>query len=232
MYLLCFTICSIGCGAFLLAGAGLLNGRTATTHWIHADRLAERFPEIHVDRDKLIIDDGDMITAGGVMAWVDLGLRLIYRWLGPSVMLATARFFVVDAAGREQRFYSSFAPRLHHGDGAILQIQHWLQLHYAQSLTVVALAACAKLGQRTFLRRFRQATGLKPIEYVQHLRIDKAREALEFSTLTINEIAWAVGYEDQGAFRKIFRRILGLSPGEYRRRFGIAERDSSKAAAA
>ena len=225
-------LCSIGCGAFLLAGAGLLNGRTATTHWIHADRLAERFPEIHVDRDKLIIDDGDMITAGGVMAWVDLGLRLIYRWLGPSVMLATARFFVVDAAGREQRFYSSFAPRLHHGDGAILQIQHWLQLHYAQSLTVVALAACAKLGQRTFLRRFRQATGLKPIEYVQHLRIDKAREALEFSTLTINEIAWAVGYEDQGAFRKIFRRILGLSPGEYRRRFGIAERDSSKAAAA
>ena len=224
-------LCSICSGAFLLAGAGLLNGRTATTHWIHADRLAERFPQIRVDRDKLIIDDGDMITAGGVMAWVDLGLRLIYRWLGPSVMLATARFFVVDAAGREQRFYSSFAPRLHHGDGAILQIQHWLQLNYAGSLTVAALAACAKLGERTFLRRFRQATGLKPVEYVQHLRIDKAREALEFSALTISEIAWTVGYEDQGAFRKVFRRILGLSPGEYRRRFGIAD-TSSRATAA
>jgi transcriptional regulator GlxA family with amidase domain len=166
------------------------------------------------------------------MAWVDLGLRLIYRWLGPSIMLATARFFVVDAAGREQRFYSSFAPNQHHGDAAVLQVQHWLQLHYAESLTVVMLAACAKLGERTFLRRFRQATGLKPIEYVQRLRIDKAREALEFSASAIGEIAWAVGYQDQGAFRKVFRRILGLSPGEYRRRFGIAERQSNRAAAA
>ena len=96
---------------------------------------------------------------------------------------------------------------------------------------MAGMAACAKLGERTFLRRFRQATGLKPIEYLQHLRVDKAREALEFSALTINEIAWAVGYEDQGAFRKVFRRILGLSPGEYRRRFGIAD-TSSRATAA
>jgi len=223
-------LCSICSGSFLLAGAGLLNGRTATTHWTHADRLAARFPQVRVDRDKLILDDGDIITAGGVIAWVDLGLRLICRWLGPSVMLATARFFVVDA-GREQRFYCRFAPRLHHGDGAILRTQHWLQLNYAGSLTVAALAACAKLGERTFLRRFRQATGLKPIEYVRHLRMDKAREALEFSALGINEIAWAVGYEDQGAFRKVFRRILGLSPGEYRRHFLSAD-TSSRATAA
>jgi len=217
-------LCSICAGAFLLAETGLLNGRSATTHWIHAERLGRLFPEIHVNADKLMIDDGDVITAAGLMAWVDLGLQLIHRWIGPSVMLATARYFLVDAAGREQRFYSPFAPRLGHGDSAALDAQHWVQLHYAERVTVDAMASHAKLGERTFLRRFRNATGLKPNEYLQHVRIAKAREALEFSMQSVDEIAWMVGYEDHGAFRKVFNRIVGLSPGEYRKRFGIATR--------
>jgi len=138
-------VCSICAGAFLLGGTGLLNGRSATTHWIRAANLAERFPKVRVDSDKLIIDDGDIITAGGVMAWVDLGLHLIYRWISPAIMMAAARFFLVDAAGREQRIYAAFAPRLHHGDETVLQLQHWLQVHYATSPTVAALAARAKL---------------------------------------------------------------------------------------
>jgi transcriptional regulator GlxA family with amidase domain len=100
-------VCSICAGAFLLAQTGLLNGRSATTHWIHVEKLHERFPEVLLTPDVLIVDDGDIMTAGGVMAWVDLGLRLIHRWISPSVMIATARFFLVDAAGREQRFYST-----------------------------------------------------------------------------------------------------------------------------
>jgi transcriptional regulator GlxA family with amidase domain len=217
-------LCSICAGAFLLAETGLLNGRSATTHWIHTERLGRLFPAVHVDTGKLMIDDGDIVTAGGIMAWVDLGLRLIHRWVGPAIMLATARYFLVDPAGREQRFYSPFAPRLEHGDSAALEVQHWVQLHYAERVTVDRLALRAKLGERTFLRRFSKATGLKPIEYLQHVRIAKAREALEFSTQSINEIAWKVGYEDHGAFRKVFNRIVGLSPGQYRDRFGIADR--------
>lgn len=219
-------VCSICAGAFLLAETGLLNGRSATTHWVHADRLSQLFPEIRVNSEKLMIDDGDVITAGGLMAWVDLGLQLIQRWIGPSIMMATAHFFLVDAAGREQRFYSPFAPRLEHGDAAALQVQHWVQLHYAERVTVDAMAVRAKLGERTFLRRFRNATGLKPNEYLQHVRIAKAREALEFSMQSVNEIAWKIGYEDPGAFRKVFNRIVGLSPGAYRKRFGIADHTS------
>jgi transcriptional regulator GlxA family with amidase domain len=215
-------LCSICAGAFLLAETGLLNGRSATTHWLHAERLGRLFPEIHVNADKLMIDDGDVITAGGLMAWIDLGLHLIHRWIGPTVMLATAHYFLVDAAGREQRFYSLFAPRLEHGDSAALEAQHWVQLHYAERITVDAMALRAKLGERTFLRRFRNATGLKPNEYLQHVRIAKAREALEFSMQSVDEIAWMVGYGDHGAFRKVFNRIVGLSPGEYRKRFGIS----------
>ena len=215
-------LCSVCAGAFLLAEAGLLNGRSATTHWIHARSLAARFPAIRIDTGRLVIDDGDVITAGGVMAWVDLGLNLIERFLSPSVMLATARFFLVDAAGREQRFYCSFAPQLGHGDKPVLKIQHWLQQHIAASPSVAAMAARASLGKRTFLRRFHRATGMTPTRYLQYLRVGKARESLEFSMSTVNEIAWTVGYEDPGSFRKVFQRIMGLSPGHYRRRFGIA----------
>lgn len=215
------TLCSVCGGAFVLASTGLLDGRTVTTHWMFAGRLAELYPAVRVDSDKLMIEDGDLITAGGVMAWVDLGLKLVYRFLGPSVMLHTARFFLVDPAGREQRFYSSFTPNLTHGDELVLGVQHWLQQHYAEAHSVTAMASRTQLSERTFLRRFHKATGLKPTEYVQSLRVGKAREALEFSKDSVNEIAWKVGYEDPGAFRKIFHRMIGLSPGDYRRRFAV-----------
>ena len=154
------TLCSICGGAFLLAETGLLHNRPATTHWTYADEFARRFPEIHVDADRLIIDDGDIVTAGGIMAWTDIGLRLIDRFLGLSVMLATARYFLIDTAGREQRFDSSFSPRLNHGDEAVLRVQHWLQKKGVRDVTLVGMAAYAGLEERTFLRRFRKATGV------------------------------------------------------------------------
>ena len=213
------TLCSVCGGGFVLADAGLLDGRRATTHWLFAKQLAEKYPAVRVESDHLVIDDGDIITAGGVMAWADLALRLVHRFAGPTVMLETARFFLVDPPGREQRFYSTFTPNLTHGDELVLQIQHWLQQNYAGSQSVAELAGRIQLGERSFLRRFQKATGLKPTEYVQSLRVGKAREALEFSQETVNEIAWKVGYEDPAAFRKIFRRLIGLSPKDYRQRF-------------
>jgi transcriptional regulator GlxA family with amidase domain len=215
-------VCSVCAGAFVLGEAGLLDGRTVTTHWTHSEIFAQRFKNVQVDIDKLIINDGDIITAGGMMAWVDLGLNLIERFISPAIMVATARYFLVDAAGREQRFYSSFSPRMHHGDGAIVKVQRWLQTHPVENLTVRAMASRARLSERTFLRRFQSATGLPPTEYIQHLRVDKAREELEFSRLAIQEIAWKVGYKDPSSFRKVFQRIVGLTPGDYRRRFNVA----------
>jgi transcriptional regulator GlxA family with amidase domain len=216
-------LCSICGGAFLLAETGLLRDRRATTHWSYADEFARRFPEIHVDADRLIIDDGDIVTAGGIMAWTDVGLRLIDRFLGPSVMLATARYFLIDTAGREQRFYSSFSPRLNHGDEAVLRVQHWLQKKGVRDFTLVDMAAYAGLEERTFLRRFRKATEFNPTEYCQRLRIGKAREMLELTGRTISQVAWDVGYQDEGSFRKVFYKVMGLKPGDYRKRFGIKQ---------
>lgn len=213
------TLCSVCVGAFLLADLHLLDDRPATTHWGLRDEFRRRFPAVRLDTDRLIIDEGDIITAGGLMAWVDLGLQLVNRYLGPTTTLATSRYFLVDPGGREQRFYKSFAPQMTHGDDAILRVQRWIQRHLADDLTVDSMAASARLGKRTFLRRFQRATGLRTGEYLQHLRVAAARELLERSTMTQQQIAWAVGYEDPGAFRRVFVKLTGLSLGEYRRRF-------------
>lgn len=210
---------SVCAGAFLLAETGLMDGRPMTTHWAHADRLKTRFPQVRVDADRLIIDDGDIITAGGLMSWTDLGLRLVDRLLGPTVMIGTARMLLVDPPGREQRYYSVFSPRLAHGDAAVLKVQHWLQATQAKETALATLAAQANLEERTFLRRFQKATGMTTTDYCQHLRVGRARELLQFGTASIDRVAWDVGYNDPSAFRKVFTRIVGLSPSDYRRRF-------------
>ncbi len=217
-------LCSVCGGAFLLARLGVLDGKSATTHWSYSELLASRFPKITVNSEELIIDAGDVMTAGGVMAWLDLGLKLVDRYLGPVVMLKTAQFFLADPAGRQQRFYSNFSPPLHHGDASILEVQLWLQTSPSESITMTEMAGRAKLGQRTFLRRFQKATGLTPTEYLQQLKVKKARELLEFTTLSVKEICWKVGYEDASSFRKTFRRLVGLPPADYRRRFGTGNR--------
>lgn len=215
-------VCSVCVGAFVLAEAGLLAGRPATTHWAAAARFAARFPEVALEPDRLVIDDGDVITAGGLMAWIDLGLRLIERYLGPSAMIATARYFLVDPGNREQRYYSSFAPPLTHRDDAILRAQHWLHARSGERLTLSMMARKAGLGERTFLRRFQGATGQSPTAYLQCLRVSRARDLLETTIASVDEIARRVGYGDPSAFRKIFRRTVGLSPTEYRRRFAVS----------
>ncbi|MFK4443369.1 transcriptional regulator GlxA family with amidase domain [Caballeronia udeis] len=214
-------LASVCVGTFLLAQTGLLAKRAATTHWSQAQHLAERFPEIRVDADKLLIDDGDILTAGGLMAWPDLGLRIVDRLLGSAAIVETARFLLVDPPGREQRYYSAFSPKLNHGDKTILEVQHWLQQDSAHHPTIASMAQRAGLEERTFLRRFQKATGLRPTEYCQHLRVGKAREMLETSQQSFDQVAWKVGYEDVGSFRKVFIKLTGLSPGDYRRRFRV-----------
>jgi transcriptional regulator GlxA family with amidase domain len=213
-------VLSANCGGvFLLAATGLLAGRPATTHWLFADAFRERFPDVRMEADKIVIEDGDIITAGGLMAWTDLGMRLVDRLYGATIMLETGRFLLIDPAGREQRHYSSFAPRLNHGDEQILKVQHWLQARGPRATAVGDMAGHVGMEERTFLRRFKAATGLAPSEYCQRLRVGKARELLEFTRRPIDQIAWAVGYEDAGAFRKLFHRVIGLTPSEYRHRF-------------
>ncbi|NCE92574.1 GlxA family transcriptional regulator [Pseudomonas sp. L13] len=208
-------------GSIMLARSGLLDGRSATTHWSSAKSFAASYPAVRLEADKPIVDDGDLITSAGLMAWSELGLRLVDRLMGPSVAADTARFLVIEHSASASQCGSNFSPILRHGDGAVLKVQHWLQASGAVDVSVAAMAQAANLEERTFLRRFRNATGLKPTEYCQHLRVGKARQMLEFTNGTIDHIAWTVGYQDPSAFRAIFKKITGLSPSDYRNRFGV-----------
>ncbi|MFK8331961.1 GlxA family transcriptional regulator [Pseudomonas sp. BJa5] len=209
---------SVCVGVFFIAATGLLDGRAATTHWNFAQSLAERFPQVKVEANLPVLDDGDIITSAGLMAWTDLGLKLVERYLGQTLAAETARFLAVEHVGAGQRPCTGFSPRLDHGDEAVLKVQHWLQSSGARDVNLSAMAECAGLESRTFLRRFRSATGLKPTEYCQQVRVGRACRMLEFTNRSIDQIAWGVGYQDPGAFRKVFHKVTGLAPSDYRRR--------------
>ncbi len=214
-------LASVCIGVFFIAASGLLDGRPACTHWNYVHSLAQRFPKVRVEAQQPLLDDGDIVTSAGLMAWTDLGLRLLERFMGATVARETARYLAVDPVTAPLPG-AVFNPRLDHGDEAVLKVQHWLQGNGGQDADLAGMAACAGLEERTFLRRFRAATGLRPTEYCQQVRVGRACRLLEFTRRNVEQIAWGVGYQDPGAFRKVFQRITGLTPSDYRRRFAVS----------
>lgn len=215
------TICSACAGVFWLGEAGLINGRHVTTHWALEAEFMARFPQSNLATDQILIDDNDIVTAGGMMAWVDLGLFLVERYLGSDALTFTSRQLLVDPRGRQQSNYRTFRPQLGHGDQNILRLQHWMEGNFGEDLSVRVLAKHAMLSERTFIRRFKTATGLPPNRYVQALRVEKARALLEQTRQSVQDIGWTVGYQDISAFGRVFKSVTDTSPADYRHRFGI-----------
>jgi transcriptional regulator GlxA family with amidase domain len=215
------TLVSVCSGAFILAETGLVAGRLVSTHRICAEALAQRFPQIVVDPNQRIIDYGDIITAGGFLAWVDVGLLLVERILGGAVRAETARFVLSDPAAGGARNLPGFAPPQTHGDGAVLKAQEWLHMRDGRGVSLAEIAAAAGLERRTLLRRFANATGMTPIEYCRAVRIARARELLVSGNTPQKLIAQSLGYEDVASFARIFRKATGSAPGAYRKRFGV-----------
>ena len=215
-------LCSACAGAFWLGHAGVLDRRPATTHWALEEEFRHAFPSVELYPERILVDDGDIVTAGGVMAWLDLGLLLVERWQGVEIVTQTARHLLIDPSGREQKNYRSFRPRLSHGDRPILKVQHMLAADPQSDHRIARLADMAGLSPRTFQRRFRSATGLTARAYIQNLRIEKARGLLERTRLSANEISWRVGYNDVTAFSRVFHAVTGLTISEYRTRFHVS----------
>ena len=213
-------ICSVCAGAFVLAESGLLHGRRVTTHWAFAKELAERHSDIEVADRNLVLDDGDILSAGGILAWTDLGLTLVERFFGRSAMLSTARFLVIQPPRSTQLPYTEFVPDFDHGDAAILRVQHHIHADLKAPLKLNDLAEITGLGLRTFMRRFAKATTLNPNLYIQQARVAKARSLLELTDHPLDQIAWEVGYKDPSAFSKTFQRLSGMPASEYRKSFG------------
>jgi transcriptional regulator GlxA family with amidase domain len=214
------TLVSLCSGTFILAETGLVDGQSVATHQICARALAKRFPKIVVDTNRRIIDHGDIITAGGFLSWVDLGLFLVDRTLGPAIRAETARFVLADPAAREARYFTGFAPPQMHRDRAVLKAQEWVHMRDGRGVSLAAMATAAGLERRTLLRRFASATGMTPIQYCRGVRIARARELLEGGDTSQKKIAQSLGYKDVASFARVFRKAVGSAPGAYRKRFG------------
>ncbi|GLO63925.1 transcriptional regulator [Vibrio sp. MACH09] len=213
------TLASACAGAFILAATNLVDSRAVTTHWGLVPLFAAQFPHIELKSNEILINHGDVITAGGMMSWLDLGFELVKQYASASVMRKLGKLLVVDTAPREQRFYQQFNPSLLHGDQSIVSIQQSMNLSYMDSLSVNTLADQANLTIRTMQRRFLKATGYTPNQYLQRLRVQKACDYLESGQHSFEYIANLIGYEDTSACRKVFIKIIGLTPREFRKRF-------------
>lgn len=212
-------LCSACAGVFILAQTGLLEGRTVTTHWQAQRLFSELHTGIEVDIDKILIDDDDIITAGGLMSWMDLALFILTKYTTPTNTRNLGKYLVLDTGLREQRYYQSFVPNYAHGNDKIVSVQRFIQKNHHLPLTLDQLAEEAFMTRRTFIRQFTKATALTPISYIQHVRVQSACELLESSHKPVEQISYLVGYEDVNSFRKVFMKIIGLTPSRFRSRF-------------
>jgi transcriptional regulator GlxA family with amidase domain len=209
-------------GAFLVAEAGILDGRSATTHWLYGEALQRRYPAVRVTTERLLIDHGDVITSGGATTFLDLALYLVERFAGHERANAAARILLIDGARTSQLPYVSLGGgALHdHGDEAVCRAQDLIDSDLGGDLRVEALARAVGVSSRTLDRRFLDSVGQTPQAYIRARRVDTARRMLETSDTPVDSIRRRVGYSDAAAFRRAFRHHAGLSPTDYRRRFG------------
>jgi transcriptional regulator GlxA family with amidase domain len=211
---------SVCTGAYLLAEAGVLDGRRATTHWVSCADLAARYPDVEVDPDPIFIADGDVYTSAGVTSGMDLALALVEQDAGPEVALQTARMLVVYA--RRPGGQAQFSVQLSHqmaNREPVRELQAWIGEHLDEDLSVGALAARVHLSQRQFARVFARQLGTTPADYVEQARVERARSLLESGTATLDLVARRCGFAGAEVMRRAFQRRLGTSPSEYRKRF-------------
>jgi len=214
------TACS---GALLLAEAGLLDGQDATTHWGYTDALVSRYPEIRIHSNRALVVSGEgqrIVMAGGGTSWLDVTLFLIARFVGVEAAMRVARVNLIDWHVIGQQPFASLTLARQVNDAVIADCQSWIAQHYDQESPVAAMVKRSGLTDRTFKRRFTKATGLSPMEYVHTLRLEEAKQMLETSDLAVEAVALEVGYEDTSFFGRLFRRKVGLTPAQYRKRFG------------
>jgi len=223
-------IASFCTGAFLLAAAGLLNGKEATTHIDAAMTLASNFPEVIMKSDAVVTDDHGIYTSGGATSSFHLMLYLIQRLCGKELTLRTAKMFAIDMDREQQTYFGTFSPSLDHGDGLVNMAQQKIEKEYQEGSTIETLIQDIPASRRNVVRRFKQAVGVTPIEYLQRTRIEAAKKLLAQTDQSVLEVMLNSGYNDLKSFRQLFKKSTGVTPKEYRDKFNISRLDGSRMA--
>ncbi|MFZ5783005.1 MAG: GlxA family transcriptional regulator [Pseudomonadota bacterium] len=222
-------VCSICSGALFLAQAGLLGGLEATSHWSVASMFRRRYPDVQFRPERILCPTGPehrIVTAGGASSWSELGLYLVARFAGESEARRMSKLFVIGDKSEGQLPFAAMARPCQHADAAIAGAQLWIADNYTAANPVARMAEIASLPGRTFSRRFRKATGYTPVECVQALRIEEAKQMLETTDEPTDSVALAAGYADPVFFRRVFKRAVGVTPARYRQRGGSLPRAS------
>lgn len=220
------TLCSACSGIFLIAETGLLDGRRSTVHWSYGSHFRKLFPKVPVNHEQVLAiagDRGQYVSCGASMSWHDLALYLVARHTGEAAARAVAKFYALQWHRDGLQPFIAFEGRRDHNDAVILDAQSWLATHFSVADPVEEMVRRSGLAPRTFKRRFTNATGHSPMTYVQQLRIEEAKRRLEATQDSVDAIGWQVGYEEPAFFRRLFKRLTGISPGQYRRQFQIPD---------
>lgn len=212
-------VASICTGAFLLAAAGLLDGRTCSTHWSAADTFRTQFPKVQLQADRLITDEKGIYTNGGAYSFLNLILYLVEKYYDRETAIFCSKVFQIDPDRHTQSTFIIFNGQKSHGDDLVLEAQQYIEDHSDEKISFEHLSSQFAVSRRSFDRRFSKATGNTPLEYLQRVKMEAAKKALESSRKQVNEVMYEVGYSDEKAFREVFRKVTGMSPMEYKRRY-------------
>lgn len=221
------TLAGVCSGVGMLAAAGLLDGKRATTHWGLVDLYREKFPRVDWQPEHLVTEDRGIICGGGVNSAADLSLYLVEKYCGREQATQIARSLVIEMPRAWQMPFASEKAKAQHDDEAIMGAQDWIHSNYSQPVQFESLAKRVGMSSRNFARRFKAATGQTPLAYLHGVRMGVAKRLLENGRQCVQDVATAVGYDDAIFFRTLFRRHAGITPNEYRQRFGPARLDQA-----
>jgi transcriptional regulator GlxA family with amidase domain len=214
-------IASLCTGAFLLAYTGLLSKRQCTTHWAYANEFRYYYPDVKLVDEKMIIYQHDLLTSGGNNAYWNLLLYLVEKYASREIAIRTAKFFVIDVDRRDQSPFIIFDGQKDHGDESIVEVQTFIEQHFADKLNVDELSETFNMSRRNFERRFKKATRNTVVEYIQLVKIEATKKQLESGRKSVDEVMYEVGYSDLKSFRSLFKKITGMTPNDYRNKYNL-----------
>ncbi|MEP6614468.1 MAG: helix-turn-helix domain-containing protein [Mucilaginibacter sp.] len=218
-------IASVCTGAFLLAEAGLLEGKTCSTHWAVAEQFRLMFPGVNLQTDKLITDENGIYTNGGAFSFLNLIIYLVEKKFDRETAIYCSKVFQIEMDRQSQSAFIIFKGQKMHSDAMVKEAQTYIENNLHEKISVEDLSMKFAIGRRNFDRRFIKATGNTPLEYSQRVKIESAKKMFEASRKTVNEVMYEVGYSDNKAFREVFRKITGMSPLDYRSRYNKESMD-------
>jgi transcriptional regulator GlxA family with amidase domain len=213
------TIASVCVGAYVLAQSGLLNNKCATTHWVIESKMKQDFPMVKLDTNKLIIEDGNIITAGGASAYIYLCLYIVRKLISNEASYMCANYLGVDAGKKSQQHYKDLAQIAINNDQDIEKLVLWIETNFSKNITLQEMSKKVSVSERTLIRKFKKATGDLPHHYIQKLRVQKAKELLINTANSFERITYLVGYTNPSTFRKLFKKATNFNPIEYRKIF-------------